>query len=63
MAYSFHCGWYFGLVALYLRTYLKETPVFKAMQARKEISKEMPVKQVLKRIKQPLQLACYLHGF
>lgn len=33
------------------------------MQARKEISKEMPVKQVLKRIKQPLQLACYLHGF
>ncbi|WP_162900709.1 MHS family MFS transporter, partial [Acinetobacter pittii] len=31
-----------------LRTYLKETPVFKAIQARKEISKEMPVKQVLK---------------
>src|SRR5699024_8436800 len=37
----------FGLVALYLRSYLKETPVFKAMQARKELSKEMPVKQVL----------------
>ena len=59
----FIVGGIFGLVALYLRTYLKETPVFKAMQARKEISKEMPVKQVLKHIKQPLQLACYLHGF
>ncbi|AVN19102.1 MFS transporter permease [Acinetobacter pittii] len=44
----FIAGGIFGLVALYLRTYLKETPVFKAMQARKEISKEMPVKQVLK---------------
>ncbi|MDB0153343.1 MFS transporter, partial [Acinetobacter baumannii] len=44
----FIVGGIFGLVALYLRTYLKETPVFKAMQARKEISKEMPVKQVLK---------------
>lgn len=59
----FIAGGIFGLVALYLRTYLKETPVFKAMQARKEISKEMPVKQVLKRIKQPLRLVCYLHGF
>ena len=59
----FIAGGIFGLVALYLRTYLKETPVFKAMQARKEISKEMPVKQVLKRIKQLLRLACYLHGF
>ncbi len=39
----FIVGGIFGLVALYLRTYLKETPVFKAMQARKEISKEMPV--------------------
>lgn len=43
----FIIGGIFGLVALYLRSYLKETPVFKAMQARKELSKEMPVKQVL----------------
>ena len=43
----FIAGGIFGLVALYLRSYLKETPVFKAMQARKELSKEMPVKQVL----------------
>lgn len=43
----FIAGGIFGLVALYLRTYLKETPVFKAMQERKALSKDMPVKQVL----------------
>lgn len=44
---AFIIGGIFGFIALYLRTYLKETPVFKAMQARKELSKEIPVKQVL----------------
>lgn len=43
----FILGGVFGFVALYLRSYLKETPVFKAMQAKKELAKEMPVKQVL----------------
>lgn len=43
----FILGGVFGLVALYLRSYLKETPVFKAMQARKELSKDIPVKRVL----------------
>ncbi|GAA5557233.1 proline/betaine transporter [Acinetobacter schindleri] len=43
----FILGGIFGLVALYLRSYLKETPVFKAMQAKKELAKELPVKQVL----------------
>lgn len=43
----FIAGGIFGLIALYLRTYLKETPVFKAMQVKKELSKEFPVKQVL----------------
>src|SRR5690606_20167267 len=43
----FILGGIFGFIALYLRSYLKETPVFKAMQARKELSKELPVKQVL----------------
>lgn len=43
----FILGGIFGLIALYLRSYLKETPVFKAMQAKKELSKELPVKQVL----------------
>ncbi len=43
----FILGGVFGFVALYLRSYLKETPVFKAMQAKKELAKELPVKQVL----------------
>lgn len=43
----FVLGGIFGFVALYLRSYLKETPVFKAMQAKKELAKDLPVKQVL----------------
>lgn len=43
----FIVGGIFGFVALYLRSYLKETPVFQAMQARKELSKDVPVRQVL----------------
>ena len=48
---AFIAGGIFGLFALYLRSYLKETPVFQAMQARKQLSKELPVKQVLKQHK------------
>lgn len=44
---AFVVGGIFGLIALYLRSYLKETPVFKAMQARKELSKDLPVKRLL----------------
>jgi len=43
----FILGGIFGFITLYLRSYLKETPVFKAMQQRKELSKQLPVKQVL----------------
>ena len=43
----FILGGIFGFITLYLRSYLKETPVFKAMQQRKKLSKELPVKQVL----------------
>lgn len=43
----FILGGIFGFVALYLRSYLKETPVFKAMQAKKQLAQDMPVKQVL----------------
>lgn len=43
----FILGGIFGFITLYLRSYLKETPVFKAMQKRKELAKELPVKQVL----------------
>lgn len=44
---AFVAGGIFGLFALYLRSYLKETPVFKTMQARKQLSKELPVQQVV----------------
>jgi len=43
----FILGGIFGFIALYLRSYLKETPVFKAMQEKKALAKELPVKQVL----------------
>ena len=43
----FIVGGVFGLIAMYLRSYLKETPVFQAMQAQKQLSKALPVKQVL----------------
>ncbi|WP_180171209.1 MFS transporter [Acinetobacter sp. YH12023] len=47
----FILGGIFGFVALYLRSYLKETPVFKAMQEKKQLTKELPVKQVLQQHK------------
>lgn len=47
----FIAGGLFGLIALYLRIYLKETPVFQAMQARKALAQEIPVKQVLQQHK------------
>jgi MFS family permease len=59
----FIVGGIFGLVALYLRSYLKETPVFKAMQARKELSKEMPVKQVLANHKTAVVIGMLLTWF
>ena len=43
----FIVGGVFGLIAMYLRSYLQETPVFQAMQAQKQLSKALPVKQVL----------------
>ena len=59
----FIVGGIFGLVALYLRSYLKETPVFKAMQARKELSKEMPVKQVFANHKTAVVIGMLLTWF
>ncbi|WP_111885560.1 MFS transporter [Acinetobacter sp. CFCC 11171] len=47
----FILGGIFGFIALYLRSYLKETPVFKAMQEKKQLAKELPVKQVLQQHK------------
>ncbi len=44
----FLVGGIFGFSAVWLRTWLKETPVFEAMKARKEISKDIPLKTVLR---------------
>ena len=44
----FIIGGVFGFVSFWLRQWLHETPVFKEMQAKQTLAKEMPVKQVLR---------------
>lgn len=43
----FLLGGVFGLVAMYLRRWLQETPVFLEMQQRKRLAQELPVKSVV----------------
>ena len=45
---AFILGGAFGLVSLWLRTWLHETPVFKEMQARRELACELPLKTVIR---------------
>ncbi len=44
----FILGGVFGLVSVWLRQYLHETPVFKEMSARQQLSKELPLKTVVR---------------
>lgn len=44
--YPFLMGGVFGLIAVYLRRWLSETPVFQAMKARKALSEELPLRVV-----------------
>lgn len=44
----FLIGGVFGLVAMYLRKWLHETPVFLELQAKKHLATELPLKQVLR---------------
>ena len=44
----FLLGGIFGIVAMYLRRWLHETPVFAEMQANKELAEELPLKTVLR---------------
>lgn len=44
----FLIGGIFGFVSVWLRQWLQETPLFKEMQARQALSKEMPLKKVLR---------------
>ncbi|WP_287876684.1 MFS transporter [Aquitalea sp.] len=43
----FLTGGIFGLIAMYLRQWLEETPVFAEMQAKKALADELPLKTVL----------------
>lgn len=43
----FIIGGLFGLLALWLRRYLHETPVFQALRQRRELVQGLPIKQVL----------------
>lgn len=44
----FIIGGVFGLVSVWLRGYLHETPVFKEMQARQQLAAELPLKTVVR---------------
>lgn len=44
----FILGGVFGLVSVYLRRFLHETPVFQELQARKEAGRELPIKTILR---------------
>ncbi len=44
----FILGGLFGLVSVWLRQYLHETPVFKEMQARQQLAEELPLKTVVR---------------
>ncbi len=43
----FFLGGIFGLIAMYLRRWLQETPVFQQMQARKTLAEKLPLQTVL----------------
>ncbi|AUG99375.1 MFS transporter [Pectobacteriaceae bacterium C52] len=43
----FFIGGIFGLVAMYLRRWLQETPIFMEMQAHKKLADELPLKSVV----------------
>lgn len=44
----FIVGGAFGLVSVYLRRFLEETPVFKEMSARRALARELPLKAILR---------------
>ena len=44
----FILGGVFGLVSVYLRKFLHETPIFQELQARKKADREMPLKTILR---------------
>jgi MFS family permease len=56
----FILGGVFGLVSVYLRRFLQETPVFQEMSARRAIARELPLKTVLREHRAETMLALAL---
>ncbi|MGK9172511.1 MFS transporter [Yokenella regensburgei] len=56
----FLLGGAFGLVAMYLRRWLQETPVFLEMQQRKALAQELPVKAVVRKHKKAVVVSMLL---
>lgn len=56
----FLLGGAFGLVAMYLRRWLQETPVFLEMQQRKALAQELPIKSVVLKHKQAVAVSMLL---
>lgn len=55
----FILGGGFGLFAVYLRRFLEETPVFREMQAKKTLSRELPLRSIVQK-HLPAMLLCML---
>ncbi|QHM73959.1 MFS transporter [Mixta intestinalis] len=56
----FFLGGAFGLLAMYLRRWLEETPVFQQMQARKALSDTLPLRNVLQHHKRAVVVSMLL---
>lgn len=56
----FFIGGIFGFVAMYLRRWLQETPVFLEMQRRKALAQELPVKAVVMKHKKAVAISMLL---
>ncbi|PKH22615.1 MFS transporter [Enterobacterales bacterium CwR94] len=56
----FFIGGVFGLIAMYLRRWLQETPVFVAMQQHKALAEELPIKTVVTQHKKAVVISMLL---
>ena len=56
----FFLGGIFGLVAMYLRRWLQETPIFLEMQQRKALAEELPLKSVIANHKKAVVISMLL---
>jgi MFS family permease len=54
----FILGGVFGLISVYLRRFLQETPVFQALAARRDVARELPLQTILREHRS----ACVLVG-